>query len=206
LEVAVQFSEFLAEVAARKEAVNVVFEERLFSLVGMLQKIAEPLATANIPYEVVGGLAILIHVEEADPTQSMLTRDIDILIRRADLDRLISVAESHGFRFHHAAGLDMLLYGDKAVNAVHLLFSGEKVKSIQATPNPALAPERKTLKGEAVWVIKVADLVAMKLSANRDKDRVHIRALDAAGLITPEIERGLAESLRARLRQVRETE
>jgi len=201
-----QFSEFLEQTAARKEAVNLVFEERLFSLVGMLQKIAEPLATANIPYEVVGGLAVLIHVEEADPAQSMLTRDIDILIRRADLERVVAVAESHGFRFRHAAGLDMLLYGDKAVNAVHLLFSGEKVRPIQATPNPALAPEQKALKGETVWVIKVAELVVMKLSANRDKDRVHIRALDAAGLITPEIERGLPESLRARLQQVRETE
>lgn len=201
-----QFSEFLEEMAARKEAVNVVFEERLFSLVGMLQKIAEPLGAANIPYEVVGGLAVLIHVEEADSSQSMLTRDIDILIRRTDLERVVAVAESHGFRFRHAAGLDMLLYGDKAVNAVHLLFSGEKVRPIQTTPNPALAPERKTLKGEAVWVIKVAELVVMKLSANRDKDRVHIRALDAAGLITLEIERGLPESLRAILQQVRETE
>lgn len=205
-EVAVQFSEFLEEVAARKEAVNVVFEERLFGLAGILQKIAEPLAAAGIPYEVVGGLAVLIHVEEADPAHSMLTRDIDILIRRADLDRVVAVAGAHGFRFRHAAGLDMLLYGDKAVNAVRLLFTAEKVKAGQTTPNPELSPEWKTPKGEEVLVIRVADLVRMKLNANRDKDRVHIRALDAAGLITPEIERGLPESLRARLQQIRETE
>ncbi|HLW78492.1 MAG TPA: hypothetical protein VKU44_02740 [Terriglobia bacterium] len=201
-----RFIEFLQETAARKEAVNLVFEERLFNLVGILQRIAEPLASANIPYEVVGGLAVLIHVEEVDPAHSMLTRDIDILIHRADLERVVAIAEAHAFRFRHSAGLDMLLYGDKAVGAVHLLFSTEKVKPSQMIPNPALAPEQKRIKGYEVSVIPVADLVRMKLSANRDKDRVHIRALDAAGLITPELERGLPESLRARLRQVRETE
>src|SRR5579859_4914481 len=128
-----EFTEFLEEVALKGEVVNLLFEERLFSLVGILQKIAGPLAAANIPYEVIGGLAVLIHVEEADPVHSVLTRDVDILISRPDLDRVIAVAESRGFRFRHVAGLDMLLYGDKAVNAIHLLFSGEKVKASQAT-------------------------------------------------------------------------
>ncbi len=201
-----QFHQFLEETAARGEVVNLVFEERLFNVVGILHKIAAPLTAANIPYEVIGGLAVLIHVEEADPTHSVLTRDADILIDRSNLDRVIAVAESHGFRFRHVAGVDMLLYGDKAVNAVHLLFSGEKVKPSQMIPNPPLAPERKMIKGQEVWVVPVADLVRMKLSANRDKDRVHLRSLDASGLIGPEIERGLPEPLRARLQQVRETE
>ncbi len=201
-----RFDQFLEEMASKGEAVNLVFEERLFNLVGILHRITDPLTAADVTYEVIGGLAVLIHVEEADPTHSMLTRDVDIMIGRSDLKRVISVAESQGFRFRHAAGMDMLLYGDKAINAVHLLFSGEKVKPGQVVPNPALSPERKRLKGQEVWVIPVADLVRMKLSANRDKDRVHIRSLDAAGLITPEIERGLPESLRARLQHVRETE
>jgi hypothetical protein len=201
-----RFSEFLEEAAANGEAVNLVFEERLFGLVGILGKIVDPLAAADIPYEVVGGLAVLIHVEEADPAQSVLTRDIDLLIRRTDLERVIAVAESEGFRFRHVAGVDMLLYGDARANPIHLHFSGENVKVSQAVPNPSLAAERKTVKGQAVAVIPVADLVRMKLSANRDKDRVHLRSLDAAGLITPEIEQGLPESLRARLQQVRETE
>jgi len=200
------FEQYLEEVAAKGEVVNIVFEERLFNLVGILQKITDPLTAANIPYEVIGGLAVLIYVEESDPTHSVLTRDVDILIRRSDLEAVISAAESQGFRFRHVAGVDMLLFGDKAANAVHLVFTGEKVKPSQLVPNPDLTPERKMIKEQEVWVIPVADLVRMKLSANRDKDRVHIRSLDAAGLITPEIERELPESLRARLQQVRETE
>ena len=201
-----EFTEFLEDVALKGEVVNLLFEERLFNLVGILQRIAGPLTAANIPYEVIGGLAVLIHVEEEDPTHSVLTRDVDILIDRHDLDRVVTVAESQGFRFRHVAGLDMLLYGDKAVNAIHLLFSGEKVKASQATPNPQLAPEHKVIQGQEVSIIPVADLVRMKLSANRDKDRVHIRSLDAAGLIRPQIARELPEPLRQRLRQVRETE
>lgn len=169
-----RFVEFLEQVAANGDVVNLVFEERLFNLVGILQKVTGPFAAAHIPYEVIGGLAVLIHVEEAAPTHSVLTRDVDILIDRSDLERVIAAAESQGFRFRHAAGVGMLLYGDKAVNAVHLLFCAEKVKASQMFPNPALAPERKMIKGHEVWVIPVADLVRMKLSADRDRDRVHV--------------------------------
>ena len=45
------FEEFLEEVAAKGDVVNIVFEERLFKLVGILQKIAQPLAAAKVPYE-----------------------------------------------------------------------------------------------------------------------------------------------------------
>lgn len=69
-----------------------------------------------------------------------------------------------------------------------------------------MAPEHRVIQGQEVSIIPVADLVRMKLSANRDRDRVHIRSLDAAGPITPQIARELPEPLRARLKQVRETE
>lgn len=206
IKTALKWEQFLQETAAKGDVINLIFEERLFNLVGILQKIADPLTTANIPYEVIGDLAVLIHVEAADPSQSVLTRDVDILIHRSDLDRVIAVAESASFQSRHAAGVDMFLYGDKPAHAVHLVFTREKVKPGQMVPNPDLAPERKIIKGQEVWVIPIADLVRMKLSANRDKDRVHIRSLDAGGLITPEIEHELPQSLRARLKQVRETE
>jgi hypothetical protein len=37
-------------------------------------------------------------------------------------------------------------------------------------------------------------------------DRVHIRGLDAAGLITPAVESALCDELRARLQHIRDTE
>ena len=91
------------------------------------------------------------------------------------------------------------------VDGVHLHFSGEKVKPDQE-PNPPLAPERLTVYGKEVAVVPVSDLVRMKLNSYRDKDRVHVRGLDAAGLITPEVEKALPANLQSRLQHIRDTE
>ena len=202
------FAEFLGIAASRREFVNVLFEERVFELIGTLQKLSVPLEKADIRHELVGGLAVFLHVENADSTHSSLTRDIDLMIRRADLRRVIAVAEEHGFRFRHSSGVDMLLYGEtsSARNAIHLLFSGEKVKETQAEAHPDIRPVRAGLHGQDFLVIPVGDLVRMKLSSWRDKDRVHVRGMDAAGLITGDVELELSEELRSRLRHVRETE
>lgn len=138
----------------------------------------------------------------------MLTRDVDLMVCREDLARIQAAAARNGFRFRHTAGVDMLLYGgtDSAKNAVHLLFTGEKVRPGQATQNPPIAPQRKVIHGEEVFVIPVADLVTMKLSSYCDKDRVHIRSMDAAALITPEVESEITPVLLERLRHIRETE
>jgi hypothetical protein len=202
------FAQFLADAARNGEAVNTLFEERLFDLVGILHKVTDALAAENIPHELIGGLAVLIHVEEAGPTHTTLTRDVDLMVYRSDLERIQKAAAKSDFRFRHAAGVDMLLYGstESAKNAVHLIFSGEKVRPNQATPNPSIHPEVKTIHGREVFVIPLADLVRMKLSSYRDKDRVHIRSMDAAGLIKPEIEKTLAKELQSRLQHIRETE
>ena len=130
------------------------------------------------------------------------------MILRDDLPRVVAIAEDHGFRFRHSAGMDMLLFGEpnSARNAVHLLYAGEKVKSTQLESHPHINPVRAGLHGQDFWTIPVLDLVRMKLSSYRDKDRVHVRGMDAAGLITRDVEHGLSEELLARLRNVRETE
>ncbi len=204
----VSFAEFLGNAAAKREFVNVLFEERVFDLIGTLQKLSLPLEEAGVPHELVGGLAVFLHVENADSTHSSLTRDIDLMIRREDMGRVVAIAEEHGFRFRHSEGLDMLLYGEtnSARNAVHLLFSGERVKETQLEAHPSIRPVRAGLHGQDFLVIPVVDLVRMKLCSYRDKDRVHVRGMEAAGLITEEVERELGDELRARLRHIRETE
>lgn len=158
--------------------------------------------------EVIDGLAVLIHVEEASPEHAALTRDVDLLVRRSDLARIKEAAAKSGFRFRHAGGVDMLVYGDvdSAKNAVHLIFSEEKVRPDYSAPTPSLAPQRKHIHGKDVLVIPVADLVLMKLTSFRLKDQVHIQTLDSAGLITHDIEEKLAPDLAARLQHIRATE
>jgi hypothetical protein len=202
------FEQFLADAANRGEAVNTLFEERLFELVGVVHKITNALTAELIPHEVIGGLAVLIHVEEANPEQTALTRDVDLLVHRSDLERVKSAAAKHGFRFRHVAGVDMLIYGnaESARYAVHLIFSGEKVRPSYVAPAPAIQPERKNIHGMEVMVIPVADLVRMKLTSYRDKDRVHVRSMDTVGLITDGVERQLTPELFSRLKHIRETE
>ena len=161
------FTQFLEKAAGEGEAVNTIFEERLFDLVGVMHRIADALTADGIPYEVVGGLAVLIHVEEASPEHSALTRDVDLMVRRADLDRVKEAAVRCGFRFRHAASVDMLLYGsaESARNAVHLVFSGEKVRPEYLATSPALAPVLKQIHGKDVMVVPIADLLRMKLTS-----------------------------------------
>ena len=195
------------QAAEKGELVNTLFEERLFGLIGVLHSITNTLDSHGIPHELIGGLAVLVYAEEANPELSALTRDVDLMNHRSDLDRFKMAAASAGFRFRDTAGVDMLIYGptESARNAVHLLFSGEKVTTEQATPNPAIAPVHKEVHGKDVMVIPLADLVGMKLSLYRLKDQVHIQTLDAAGLITAEVEESLAVELLARLSHIQAT-
>ena len=87
-----------------------------------------------------------------------------------------------------------------ARRAVHLIFTGEKVKANYPEAAPAIGPCR-VLHG--VRLAPLADLIRMKLTSFRLKDETHLKDLDEAGLITPEIESGLSETLLARLAQVR---
>jgi hypothetical protein len=201
------FEQFLHNVARKGQAVNLMFEERLFGLVEILHKVTDMFTAEHVPYELIGGMAVAARMEQVDHDAVMLTRDVDIMIHRSDLERVQETAPRHGFRFRHTAGLDMLLYGEeeKAVKGIHLVFSGETVKANQA-PNPPIAPERIRIYDEEVSVITLVDLVRMKLNAFRDKDRVHVRAMDEIGMITVEIENKLSPELRSRLRHVRETE
>ena len=202
------FAQFLADAAAKGEVVNTLFEQRLFELVAVLHRIVDALDAQQIPYELVGGMAVLVHVEEANSEHSTVTRDVDLMVNRVDLGRIKEAAAAGGFRFRHTAGVDMLIHGpaESARNAVHLIFSGEKVRPNQATENPPIDPEPKLVQGKEVMVVKVADLIRLKLSSFRDKDRVHVRGMDSAGLITTVVEEGLPAELVVRLRQVRVTE
>jgi hypothetical protein len=84
--------------------------------------------------------------------------------------------------------------------AVHLLFTGEKVRQDYVEATPGLG-EARELQG--VRLIPLEHLVRIKLTSFRAKDEAHLKDLDEAGLISVEIERGLTPVLLDRLRQVR---
>jgi hypothetical protein len=171
-----------------------------------VQRLAEALTRAGIAYRVIGGLAVFFHVAARDPGAARATRDIDLAVDRADLTAVVEAVRPIGLVHRRAAGLDMLVDArhPSTRSAVHLVFVREKVRPHYLEPAPDFSPPVQTAEG--VLLAPVTDLVRMKLTSHRLKDRVHIQDLDAVGLITPEIEAQLSEPLRARLRDVRAAE
>jgi len=185
--------------------VNTFFEKRLQDLFDLAGRIEAAFAAAGLEYRVVGGLAAYLYVEQAEPDAGRLTKDIDIAVRREDLPAIAEAVKPVGLEYRHVAGIDMLAQSGQpsARRAVHLLFTGEKVRPEYPAPNPDLGPYHRI---QGVPVIPLEDLIRMKLTSFRLRDEMHLKDLDVAGLITPEIESGLSEVLRERLVKVRARE
>jgi hypothetical protein len=184
---------------------NTYFERQVEQILDVTKRFASALEAADIPYQVVGGLGVFLHIERVDPLSARLTRDVDFAIDRADLSRITEAVVPHGFAYRHAAGVDMFVDSSRpqARSAVHLVFVGERVRTGYVEPVPAVSEPVRT---QGILVAPVGDLVRMKLTSFRLKDRVHIQDLDKAGLITAEMEASLPDALRARLVEVRASE
>jgi hypothetical protein len=182
--------------------VNSFFEKRVEQLFELADRIEKAFAAAGLDYAVVGGLATYLYVEAREPDAGRLTKDIDIVVRREDLEAIAEAVKPFGLQYRHVAGVDMLVQtgAPSARRAVHMIFTGEKVRAEYPEPTPELGAYRR-VKG--VRLVPLADLVRMKLSSFRAKDEAHINDLDEIGLITPEMENDLSPVHRQRLEQAR---
>jgi hypothetical protein len=162
------------------------------------------LEAAGIPYAVAGGNAVAAWVSRVDEAAVRNTRDVDILIRRADFDATRSALESAGFVYRHTSGLDLFLDGPdaKARDAVHLVFANEVVRPGEPLANPDVL-ESENAGGFRILSLRA--LVQIKLTAFRDKDRTHLRDLIDVGLIDATWLDRLPEPLAGRLQQLLET-
>jgi hypothetical protein len=164
-----------------------------------LKRATEALEQAGIAYAVVGGNAVAEWVGRADPAAVRNTQDVDILIRRTDLENVKTALAAAGFTYRHAVGIDMFLDGPgaKARDAVHILFANEKVRPEYAEPAPDVAESER---GVGFRAISLAALVRMKLTSYRKKDQVHILDMIDVGLVDdswlPRVPAELADRLR----------
>ncbi len=182
------------------------YDRHIQQLFDVVTRLTAALGGEGIEYRVIGGIAVFLHVQERDPMAARATRDLDIAVDRRDLDRLLLAVRPLGLEYRHAAGVDMLVdvRDPKARSAVHLIFVGEKVRSDYLEPGPAFSEPTRTAEG--VLLVGVPELVRMKLTSFRLRDRVHLKDMDGVGLITAEIEAALPDPLRDRLRAVRAEE
>jgi len=177
--------------------------EQLFEV---LQRLHSALTSAGIQYRVIGGLGVFFQISARNPLAARLTQDVDVAIDRKDLERIAAAVKDYGFRYRHAAGVDLLVDATKpkAHSAVHFVFVGEKVRPDYLEPIPAFSDP--TVTEEGFLLAPVHDLVKMKLTSFRLKDKLHLLDMDSVGLINAEIEASLPEPLHERLRQVRAEE
>jgi hypothetical protein len=164
-----------------------------------LERITKALDQAGVPYAIVGGQAVALWVATKDPAAVRTTKDVDILVRREDVPKVRAAAASAGLDYFEVLGTGMLLERSdpNPRKAVHLVWAGEKVRPEYLLPSPAIN-EREMLE-VSKSVVSLIGLVCMKLLANRDQDRVHLRDLIEVGLITRELETKLPAELAARL-------
>jgi len=166
-----------------------------------LLRAASALKQASVPYAVAGGNAVAAWVSRVDEAAVRNTQDVDIILRRADLPVARQALEAAGFTYRHVASMDMFLDGSdaKARDAVHIVFAAEKVRPDYLTSVPDVSESEET---ETFRLVSLAALVRMKLTAFRDKDRVHVRDLMAVGLVDDTWLPTLPVPLRARLQEL----
>src|SRR2546422_857240 len=147
-----------------------------------LLRAAAALDQASIPYAVAGGNAVAAWVSRMDEAAVRNTRDVDILLRRADLPAATVALEKVGFVYRHVASIDMFLDGPqaKARDAVHVVLALEKVRPSDLLAAPDVSESELTA---TFRLVTLDALLRMKLTSFRDKDRMHLRDLIDVGLI-----------------------
>ncbi|MBU6222976.1 MAG: nucleotidyltransferase family protein [Planctomycetes bacterium] len=140
------------------------------------------LEKSGIPYAVAGGNAVAAWVSRVDRAAVRNTQDVDILVRRADLDQVTAALEAAGFV--RATVMDVVCFLDgpqgSPRDAVHLLFANEKVRDTHPLPT---ADVTERVEADDYAIVDLDALVRMKLNSFRDKDRTHLRDLISLGLV-----------------------
>src|SRR5580693_2373848 len=87
-----------------------------------LRRATKALDDAGVPYAVVGN-AVAEWVARVDEDAIRNTRDVDLLIRRADFAATRTALETVGFVYHHLLDVDVFIDGPqgKPSGGVHLL-------------------------------------------------------------------------------------
>lgn len=174
-----------------------------------LLRAALALERAGIPYAVAGGNAVAAWVSRVDEAAVRNTRDVDILLRRADLEAAKAALAGAGFVYRRVSGLgmpggmDIFLDGPEAGvrDAVHIVLAGEKVRPDNLLPAPDVTEAEDA---DQFRLVSLPALVRMKLTSFRDKDRTHLRDLIELGLVDAGWLARLPEELRPRLRELLE--
>jgi hypothetical protein len=165
------------------------------------RRVAEGLSEAGIQFMVVGGHAVAAWVARVDQEAVRNTKDVDLLVRRADFGRVVGALQAVGFIHQNVAGVDLFLDGPQGSvrSAVHVVFAAERAFESH------VAATRDVTECEPTPEFPVPTLdalVRMKLTSFRLKDKVHLLDLLEVGLLDASWQDRLSPELAARLAEV----
>jgi len=169
-------------------------------------KVSQTLQKAHVPHAVIGGLAVAAHVARVNPAAQRNTQDMDILLRREDLDKAKQAMDVIGYRFRKVMKLHAFMpkeRGHKFVEGVHVIWANEKVREDYLAPAPNVSDHGIFLGEDGVQYIGLLELLTMKLTSFRLKDKVHVQDLIEQKLITKKVEMALPVELQMRLNEVK---
>jgi hypothetical protein len=166
-----------------------------------LRRATRALEAAGVRYAVLGGNAVAEWVGRVDEDAVRNTRDVDLLVRRADFAAVRTALEAAGFHYHHVLDVDTFVDGPtgKPSGGIHLLFAGEKVRADDTQSIPDIEDSERAAEFQ---VIKLEALVRTKLTAYRRKDQVHLLDLIGVGLLDATWPGRFPPPLDARLQQL----
>ena len=164
-----------------------------------LKRVAAALEAAHIPYAVVGGNAVASWVARMDPSATRATKDVDLLVRRADQGELTKAMQGLGFERHDLRRLLVFVDPEEPSRraGVQIVWADELVRPSYAHPAPSV--DEVVRDSEGIRVLDLPALLRMKLTSFRDIDRVHVTDLLSVGLVDDTAQSQLSESLRQRL-------
>ena len=172
----------------------------------LLKKLTAALDEGEVPYAIIGGNAVAAWVASVDEGAVRATKDVDILLRRQDLDAAAAALSKVRLDLHEVHGVHMFLTrrNPNPKTGAHVIFARERIRDHDTHPTPDVSESRRTHYG--FLVLDLAQLVRMKLVAFRRVDQLHIEDLLGLGLIDDALVRALPDDLRQRLEHIRTTE
>ncbi len=170
-----------------------------------LRKVTAALDAAGVSYAVIGGNAVAAWVGRVDAAATRATKDVDLLVRKNDLDRVDHVMQSLGFSRQDLRRLVLFIDPEEPSkrSGVHLVWAGEKVRPSYLCSAPTV--EEAVRDPEGFMVLDLAALVRMKLTSFRPIDQAHLADLLSVELIDASIRSSLPPELLERLKLVEQT-
>lgn len=169
----------------------------------LLRRVTAALDAAGIRYAVVGGNAVAAWVARVDPSATRATKDVDLLVRRSDLEQITHVMQGLGFERQDLRGFVLFVDPEEPSrrSGVPLVWADQLVRP--SYPQPAPSVTEAVRDPEGFFVLDLPALVRMKLTSHRDIDRAHVRDMMSVGLVSDAVVHALPDILQDRLTEIR---